>query len=144
MFNIFGKKEDLSISRDVKLARYYQEVIKYGTHTVRLADVDYLELEHILTKAIHFYKLDIRTDLDISGDVVIFQKTKQTIKSDDRLERYMIMNLDLIVNSKYSSVKLDINNFTSTEIDEYREIIAKHRYKLELITTDSSVIIKKI
>lgn len=144
MLNIFGKQEDLSISRDVKLARYYQEVIKYGTHTVRFADIDYLELGHILTKAIKYYKLDIRTDLDISGDVVIFQKTKQTIKSDDRLERYMIMNLDLIVDSEYPSVELDINNFTSKEISEYKEIIAKHKYNLKLITTDSSVIIKKI
>lgn len=85
--------ENIKLSADVKLARYYQEVIKNGIHTVRISDIDYLELGHILTKAINYYKLDIRTDLDIGGEVVIFQKNNQTIKSDDRLERLGVENV---------------------------------------------------
>lgn len=85
--------ENFKLSADVKLARYYQEVIKNGVHTASISNIDYLELGHILTKAINYYKLDIRTDLDISGEVIIFQKTKQTIKSDNRLERFGVENV---------------------------------------------------
>lgn len=80
------KVENIKLSADLKLARYYQEVMKKGICRVDLSEIDYLELEHILAKAITYYKLDVRTDLNISDDI-FFQKNNKTIKSDDRLER---------------------------------------------------------